>query len=70
MSNQATFNAASVHSPNETSNSEALEQMDRALLVAEKIRDYSDEIYMYTRQYVCLHHSGTLHSRGRELTYD
>lgn len=31
---------------------DALEQSDRELLVAERIRDYSDEIYMYTRQCV------------------
>ncbi|KAF8320296.1 hypothetical protein DL93DRAFT_2073826 [Clavulina sp. PMI_390] len=29
---------------------EALDQLDRDLIVAERIRDYSDEIYMYTRQ--------------------
>jgi len=43
----------SAHSPahsGDANDHEALEQLDRELLVAERVRDYSDEIYMYTRQ--------------------
>jgi len=50
MTNQITATDVPADTRTEAEHQRALEQMDRELLVAERIRDYSDEIYMHTRQ--------------------
>jgi len=50
MTNQITTTDVPADTRTEAEHQRALEQMDRELVVAERIRDYSDEIYMHTRQ--------------------
>jgi len=50
MTNQITTTDVPADTRTKAEHQRALEQMDRELVVAERIRDYSDEIYMHTRQ--------------------